>query len=387
MAALAALTAAACAGEQAGQPGLAVTDLLGGEPDPGFARVLGPRPFVFPEDHGPHPAFKTEWWYVTANLMDDDGNRFGVQLTFFRSALAPPAPAPDPAFPDSVSSETVERSAWGEPQAYMAHAALTDVTRDRFLSEERLSRPALELAGARARPFRVWLEDWELASVAPSDGDVFPLRLFAEVGEAGVDLRLDRGKPVALQGDRGFSPKGPGVGDASHYYSFTRLPATGEITVDGRPRAVRGTAWFDREWSTSVLGRNQVGWDWFALQLADGRDLMVFRLRATDGDDMRDGLVVETDGRHRRLAPEAFEIEVLDHWTSPDGDARYPSRWRIRVPAEGIDAVVEPWTADQEHRGLFRYWEGAVRVTGEEGAAGVGYVELTGYASPDAPGG
>lgn len=363
---------------------LSVSEVLGGGSDEGFARALEPRDFRFPEDHGPHPDFRTEWWYLTGNLEGADGERYGFQFTIFRSAL-------DPAQPDGTS-------AWSTNQVYMGHLALTDSAGGTFESRERFSRGALGLAGAQARPFRVWLEDWSLESMDSvgsarddsRDGraeSTFPVHLEAADGGIGLDLVLENTKPMVLQGDRGLSQKGPEPGNASFYYSFTRLEASGSVLMRGREVRVEGQAWLDREWSTSVLSEDQVGWDWFALQLSDGRDLMFYQLRLRDGtqDPLSKGVLVDGQGGSRLLSSEEVRLQIVDTWTSPIDGSEYPSGWRLVIPNDSIDLEVLPLIPSQELNLTFRYWEGAVRVRGMVGEApidGRGYVELTGYASP-----
>jgi predicted secreted hydrolase len=336
----------------------------------GYARALEPRPFTFPDDHGPHPEYRTEWWYYTGNVATADGRAFGFQLTFFRIAQAPPGPA--------------RPSAWAASQVYMAHFAVTDVAAGRFHPATRLVRGALDLAGAAARPFRVWAEDW---SVEGEGEQALPMRLRAAEGDLAVDLVLDGGKPLVLHGERGLSRKGPEEGMSSYYYSFTRMPARGAIRVGAERFAVTGHAWMDREWSTSALGPDLVGWDWFALQLSDGRDLMVYRLRRRDGslDPFSAGTIVGGDGLARALYAAEVVIEPLAWWTSPRGGIRYPARWKLAVPREGIALEIAPLVADQEFVEPVRYWEGAVRAQGHAGGGPVqarGYVELVGYADP-----
>lgn len=342
-------------------------EVLGGGAD-GFERARTAREFEFPADHGPHPAFRTEWWYVTGNLASAAGQQFGFQVTFFRFALAPPAgPVP-----------RAGASAWRTRQSYMAHLAVTDVAARRFISAERFARGALGLAGARAEPLAVWLEDWSLRAV---QGAGLPWRVQALAEEGGVDLRLDAGKPLVLQGDAGLSRKSATPGNASYYYSFTRLPASGRVHTPRGSFEVSGEAWLDREWSSSALDAGQVGWDWFALQLRDGRDLMFYQLRRADGsaDPHSAGVLVDPAGVASRLRAEQVQLSVLTHWSSPHSGARYPAGWRLRVPAHDLDLRIEPLLADQEHRGLFSYWEGAVRVRAGDAEAGHGYVEMTGY--------
>jgi predicted secreted hydrolase len=363
-------------GEGGGPPRLggtlSVAEALAPASTEGFERALVPRELAFPADHGPHPTFRTEWWYWTGNLRaaaDGGERRFGFQVTFFRSALAPTV-AP-------------RQSAWGARDVYMAHFALADVGAGRFHARDRLARGALDLAGAASEPLRVWVGDWAAEAGAPAG---WPLRLRAGEGDVGVDLTLSAGKPPVLQGERGLSRKSAEPGNASYYYSLTRMPVAGAVRVDGRALAVEGLAWMDREWSTSALSPDQVGWDWFALQLADGRELMLYRLRRRDGgiSPESQGTLVAADGAARVLDRDAVEVVVLDHWTSPRGGTRYPARWRLRVPAANLDVVVTPLLRDQELDLAVRYWEGAVQVEGTADGrplAGAGYVELVGYAA------
>jgi predicted secreted hydrolase len=350
---------------------LAVTRVLeGGD---GFARALAPRPFAFPEDHGPHPEFRTEWWYYTGNLRTPAGRHFGFQLTFFRIGLAPPPSAP--------SGAAVRASAWATRELLLAHFALTDTAGVRFHATSRTSRQALGLAGAQARPFRVWLEGWSAEGEGPAG---LPMRLRAADGEVAIDLRLSTAKPTVLQGDRGLSRKGPEPGNASYYYSFTRMPARGSVRVGAETFPVVGHAWMDREWSTSALGPDLTGWDWFALQLDDGRDVMFYLLRRRNGsaDALSAGTLVALDGTTRPLSATDATIEVLQHWQSPRSGVRYPSRWRVTVPSADLRLEVVPRLADQELIVGTRYWEGAVTIQGTAAGrpiAGAGYVELVGY--------
>ncbi len=343
----------------------------------GFARAEGPRPLVFPADHGPHVDFQTEWWYYTGNLTAAGGEQFGYQLTFFRRSIAP-ATASQPA----DAGEQV--SAWRTNQVYMAHLALTDVAGRRHHSFERFSRGAAGLAGAQVEPFRVWLEDWEV--MGPTSGQT---RLRAAVTEGDFNLQLDLAlrdlKGPILQGDRGYSRKGPEPGNASYYYSLSRLETVGTIVVRGQRWAVNGLSWMDHEFSTSALGPELVGWDWFSLQLSDGSEVMLYALRRVDGgrDPFSSGTLIAADGATRTLAADAFEIRPTGEWHSPRTRGVYPAGWVLTVPAADLRLVVMPLLADQEMRTSLPYWEGAVRVTGTHAGQAVngrGYVELTGYA-------
>jgi predicted secreted hydrolase len=335
----------------------------------GYLRAEGPVSLNFPADHGPHPDYQTEWWYYTGNLSTEDGQRFGYQLTFFRRALAPP-------------SQRVEReSAWATDQVYMAHLALTDVNGERHQAFERFSRGAAGLAGAQAVPFGVWLEDWSVEEV---ESGVNRMRA-AQDGWA-LDLRLADQKDPILQGERGYSPKGPQPGSASYYYSLTRLETTGTVQLPGAVYSVEGWSWMDHEWSTGALAADQVGWDWFSLQLDDGSELMVFQLRKEDGsiDPFSSGTFIAPDGTTRPLDRDEFQIRVEETWRSPHTGATYPAAWTLGVPAVGLRLEIEPYLADQELILSYAYWEGAVQATGEragQSVDGSGYVEMTGYAA------
>jgi predicted secreted hydrolase len=236
------------------------------------------------------------------------------------------------------------------------------------------------LAGAQAAPYQVWLEDWQVEEVAP---DVTRLRA-ADEGLA-LDLLLTDRKGPILQGDRGYSPKGPQPGNASYYYSLTRLETSGTLQVADAEYAISGLSWMDHEWSTSGLAAGQVGWDWFSVQLDDGSELMVFQLRREDGsiDPFSSGTLIDPDGNTGHLDRDEFEIRVEDTWHSPHTRATYPARWTVIVPAVDLVLEIEPHLADQELVLSYAYWEGAVRVEGERAGRAVrgnGYVEMTGYA-------
>lgn len=334
-----------------------------------FARAYQPLPLAFPRDHGPHPDFQTEWWYYTGNVQTEDGRRFGYQLTFFRRAVQP------------VAERVARPSAWAIEQVYLAHFTLTDVAGQGFHAFERLERGAAGLAGAAGDPnYSVWLRDWSVEQTGP---DQYHLRA-AEQGLA-LDLTLNDLKGAILQGEQGLSRKGPEPGNASIYYSQTRLQSEGTITVDAETFAVSGLSWLDREFSTSALSQGQVGWDWFSLQLDDGSEIMAYVLRREDGsiDVFSKGIYISPDGSTRLLQREDFMITATGQWTSPHSRGVYPSGWTVEIPAVGLVLEVEPLLKDQELNLSFIYWEGAVQVRGkhnEQALTGFGYVELTGYA-------
>lgn len=342
----------------------------------GFARATEPPAIEFPRDLGPHEAFAVEWWYWTGNVEDAAGRPFGFELVFFRRALAPPAAAQRPA-------------SLAEQGLVLAHAAVTDVAGRRFLCRERLLRRDGLRADARLRDGRLSLfcgsMRAEQAGEAPRPGFLPPLRLRVEERDFGFDLGVTAQKPVVLQGDRGLSQKGDAKGDASCYWSATRLFAQGSVRVGEQDFAVQGGAWCDREWSTSTLSSGQCGWDWFALQFEDGSELMWYRLRRDDGapDRHSQGLWVRPDGSSERLLSRDVECLPEGSWTAADGRATYPAAFRLRVARLGVDLVVRPRLPDQELHTLVRYWEGAVAAEGSKGAMplrGLGFLEMTGYA-------
>jgi predicted secreted hydrolase len=340
----------------------------------GFAQADAPYNWQFPLDFGAHPAFQTEWWYYTGNLKTADGRHFGYQFTVFRRALAPPS--------SPVTLAGGETSEWRADQIYMAHFALSDVEGGRYFHEQRFSRGGAGLAGAALEPvYRVWLEDWQVIAL----DEAAQITQVSALGAAfGLNLRLQQVKPPALQGDNGLSPKSDEPGSASYYYSLTRLKTAGKITVNGETFEVSGASWKDHEFSTSALGADAQGWDWFGLQLDDNRELMLGQIRMVDGsrEPAFGGLLVEADGSTRYLSAEDFNIEVTATWTSPHTGAVYPAGWNISVNtgAERLDITLTPLLADQELHGGggVDYWEGAVAISGD--AAGYGYAELTGYA-------
>lgn len=379
-------------------------------PTEGFARAIGPRPLRFPDDEGAHPEYQTEWWYYTGHLFAragesgasavpvnpntvpswllerdaGDRRRFGFQLTFFRSSVAPPMAA-------STSPPT---TAWTTTQAHLAHFTVTDVAADRFHSAERLARGAVGLAGALAEPYRVWLGPWSAAArpggVGSGHEAAAGVRLRAADGPVAVDVTVRAVKPPALHGQEGWSRKGPEPGNASYYYSFTRLAATGVVTTAAGVWPVDGGVWMDHEWSTSALADGRQGWDWLSLQLDDGRDIMAFQIRDAAGAAAPEssGSLVDDTGSVRSFGASDFDLVPTGSWRSPRTGARYPSGWRLQLPGEDIDLRLKPLTADQELATGFRYWEGAVTVDGTSGGRmikGRGYVELTGYAAAPTP--
>lgn len=344
----------------------------------GFRQVTGPCRLSFPADHGAHPDYRTEWWYYTGNLTDSGDRRFGFQLTFFRSALQPADQRkhwPDPA------------STWRSDQIYLAHAAISDLAVGRHLQAERMARPVLSMAGVEQTHAAtgVHVQTWKTTITSKSH------LLQADTGDFAIELELEALKKPVLHGDNGYSRKGQDPERASCYYSFTRLQATGNLTVDGTRHPVQGFAWMDHEFSTAPLQPGINGWDWFSLQLSDQSEVMVFLLRQADGSQnpATSGTFVTASGDTRHLQQKEIQITPLAHWTSPHSGARYPVKWRLRIPLLQLDLNLAANLDDQEmHTPLSTgvvYWEGSVRATGTRGETpieGVGYVEMTGYAGP-----
>jgi predicted secreted hydrolase len=336
---------------------------------PAWQYAAAPRGFAFPRDHGRHDGFKLEWWYFTGTCQDESGRRMGYELTFFRSALDPRQPASRP-------------SRWAASDLYVGHAAVTDVGGRDFAHTDRLQRARPGVAWASDRSLDVALLDW--SAKQDDDGSI---RLSAVDPTLSIDLSLTGGRGPFLEGPGGVNVKGKGGGHASYYYSMTRLRTAGTLGIHGHAyRIVNGLTWMDHEFSTDSLGPDQVGWDWFGLQLADGSDLMIYRMRNRSGaTDYLSGTRVTADGVPRYLSDRDIALSGDDPWTSPASGGRYPQRWVVTV--DGRKLVVRSPLATQElttsaSAGV-TYWEGAVDVSDDAGRpAGQGYLEMTGYAAP-----
>lgn len=331
---------------------------------PAFKKAFSPVPLKFPQDFGPHEDYQTEWWYYTGNLETETGRPFGYELTLFRRGLTP--------------GKAESGSQWRSNQIYFAHFTLSDIQNQDFYPQERFSRGAVGLAGAQAEPYRLWLDDWSIEAQSPEQ-----LQLQAQGKEVALDLTLLPTKPV-LQGDRGYSVKGPEPGNASYYYSVVQQPTTGTVTVQGESYSVSGKSWTDHEYSTSALSKGTQGWDWFSLELEDGSALMLYGLRTADNSTTPEsnGTYISPEGKVLHLDREDFDIDVLKTWKSPQSQAIYPARWNIAIPKLEIEAQVTPLMNNQELAFSTTYWEGAVQLAGsraQETIKGKGYVELTGY--------
>ncbi|HAR96223.1 MAG TPA: carotenoid 1,2-hydratase, partial [Deltaproteobacteria bacterium] len=317
-----------------------------------WKQAIAPREWHFPQDHGAHPEYRTEWWYFTGNLFGSDGHRYGYQLTFFRQGI--------------VQDRRLPNSSWSIRDLYLAHFALTDINEGRFLVFERASRTGPGLAGSETTGLNVWLLSWS----AKMKGGV--IRLTAVEGDRSIELELRPRKPVVLHGKGGLSQKGTMPGQASYYASLTDLSTRGTLRVPGKekPIQVQGVSWFDHEFGSNQLSSQQVGWDWFGLHLSDGRDLMLYLLRRQDGSvDIASGTVVEPDGQTRQVEASDIRIHVSRHWKSPKSGATYPARWTIHLSRHQVNLEVESLVADQElvtkeSTGV-TYWEGAVAGRGQ----------------------
>jgi predicted secreted hydrolase len=323
--------------------------------------------FAFPRDHASHPDFKIEWWYYTGNVATAAGRRFGYQVTFFRVGIdeAPTNP-----------------SRWAVRDLFMTHLAVSDPEGQRYVFDERLSRGGPGLAGAATDRYRVWNDDW-IGSLDDAGRHV----LRAAHAQTAVDLTLDEGKPAAINGVNGISQKGARPGNASHYYSLTRMPTRGTITLGGERFEVRGESWMDHEFGTSFLEPEQQGWDWLSIQLSDNRELMLYQLRRGDGsrDPRSSGTLVDARGATRHLAAADFTMRATGPTVRAPSGAVYPIRWTVEIPRERMTLDVTTPLANQElstkNSGV-SYWEGLIDVAGTSGGrsvSGRGYLEMTGY--------
>jgi predicted secreted hydrolase len=321
--------------------------------------------FVFPRDHGSHPEYRMEWWYFTGHLRNASGKRFGFEVTFFRVGIAPPG--------------TAASTRWDLQHVMPAHFAITDPSAKSFRYYEKLNRASPFTAGAAVGRLDVFNEGWKLTMA--SDGS---WRLVAAEGKDAIDLKLSSRKEPAIHGTNGVSIKAQGEGYASHYYSMTRLEATG--TLNGEP--VTGQAWMDHEFGSSALREHQQGWDWFSIQLDNDAEVMVYIIRKTDGtpDVTSSGSIITSEGRVIPIRHDQLRVTPLAQWRSPKSGATYPMGWRVELPAFRISLQLRPLMREQElvTTGSTQvvYWEGAVSVTGSfqgNSVRGDAYVEMTGY--------
>ena len=342
----------------------------------GFLSVSGPCNLVFPKDHGSHPGYRTEWWYYTGNLEAETGNRYGFQLTFFRSQII--APGAEKRWPQPPS-------AWRTRQIYLGHAAITDIFKKRHLQSELMARGTLGMAGVSQEAIDtiVFIKNWS----AKIGVDRHLLKTVSD--DFSYELTLKPVKPPVLHGQAGYSRKGSTPERASCYYSLSRLKTEGALTIGGKTIPVRGLSWMDHEFSTAPLEPGIIGWDWFSLQLSDQTEIMLFLLRNEEGrfNPASSGTFIDVSGKPRHLTKDDFRVDVLDFWKSPRSQAVYPVHWRLTVFPLAMQLTVRANISDQEMRtpattGV-TYWEGSISINGSVGkhpVKGSGYVELTGYA-------
>jgi predicted secreted hydrolase len=349
----------------------------------GFRTALPGYRFSFPRDHGAHEEFQTEWWYYTGHLHTSNGKSYGYELTFFRRGNRDPLVIQNP-------------SRWSVREIYLAHFALTDPSGNRFWYRERISREGLGKAGAENNRLRVYIDDWRAEGV--NDKIVLSAR---EEGN-GIHLELIPEKPVVLQGNDGLNQKGSQPGEASYYYSLTRLRTSGTLRINGAEFRVDGLSWMDHEFFSTPKhapeepGQSLSGWDWFSIQLGNRCEVMFYRLRKKDGSDssFSAGSLILPDGSTEPLSLSRIRLTPLSGWRSPETDATYPIRWKLEIPDKGITLDLEPLLPQQElvtaKSTRVVYWEGALRAEGSwEGSpvSGEGYLELTGYGGLPSPSG
>jgi len=328
-----------------------------GESPTGFAPVVPGRTFSFPADHGPHPDFRIEWWYLTANLKDASGSAYGTQWTLFRQAMRPGN----------------DQEGWANRQLWMGHAAVTSARTHRFA--EAFARGGVGQAGVDAKPFAAWIDAWDMrGSDQTGDTTVAPLDLKASAADFSYALHLNANRPLILQGDGGYSKKSERE-QASYYYSQPFFEAAGHIAIDDKQVEVSGQAWMDREWSSQPLASDQTGWDWFALHFTTGEKLMLYRMRQTDGHHYASGNWILPDGKALQIAP--AEIDLMPKAPVEIKGRKLPVAWHVAIPSLALSIDCAPLNAKSWMRTSFSYWEGPIGFAGSH--SGVGYLELTGY--------
>ena len=331
--------------------------------------------YVFPRDHFNHPEFQTEWWYYTGNLRSPDGRKYGFELTFFRTGIH---------LPERIAEQSA--AVWRPDQVYLAHFALSDIDGQRFYHFERLNRAGPDLAGSSLEDKTYWNGNWQVAWKSLASGEQ---ELQAVAQQFTLRIDLSPAKAPVIHGQEGVSRKGPEPSQASHYISFTRLQAGGSLQrANGSRVNLEGLAWMDHEFFSESRNTNLAGWDWFAIQLDNNEELMLYRLREKSGapDPYSSGTFVDGEGKARFLSPADFSLQPRQEWQSPHSKARYPISWQIDVPSLRLRLQQKTALDDQE---LYTrsavtpsYWEGAVTYSGEmdgKQAQGVGYLEMTGY--------
>lgn len=353
---------------------VAYVNLLAEEPASDFKKARGPLEFHFPVEHGVHPDYLLEWWYFTGFLKSEDKKEYGYQLTFFRYSLTP----------EEWRSHAIHSTAFKRSGILMGHLAVTDVYAKKYWSYERLSREGAGLSGINSDDeTRIWLEEWVVQIHA--DGTM-SLTANSGVGKdsIAIELELQTDTPPILHGDRGYSRKGKGLGQANYYYSLIHLETQGTIQVGQHSLAVKGTSWMDHEWGTSALPEDSLGWDWFGIQFEDKSALMAASIRLPNNETEPSFVssLYTGAGKLHKLDVSQVEVEVTEYWQSPSTGIVYPAAWNLTVPSQGLNCQVEPLVADQEFKGFSVYWEGLVAadcLSNGVAVSGHGYVELTGY--------
>jgi len=347
-----------------------VTILLAGNVIAGDWKTAEPGwRYEFPRDHQVHREFKTEWWYFTGNLFDAFGRRFGYELTFFRHGIRP------------VAERDPKASRFIVDDLKFAHFAITDVDGKQFNFDQKMNRGAFGESGFEAGERLAWIDGWTLEEKGHDAFDVAAATSFGS-----LRLHLRGTKLPVVHGENGVSVKVAGGTSASHYYSMPRLETTGEMIIDGATRSLGGETWFDHEWSSSQLGKGEIGWDWACLQFEDGAALMLYRMRLESGEveQSSSGTWIAPDGTTTLLRAADFQMTPTAFWKSKTTGAKYPIGWRIVLPAQHTEFTVQSVLDDQELRlGAVTYWEGAIDASGSRKGKpikGRGYLELTGYA-------
>ncbi len=345
-----------------------ISSVLSANNDTVFRKALDKRIFQFPDDFKPKTDFRNEWWYFTGNLETKDGRQFGYQFTIFRNSL---------------SMKKTYQNIWESNEIYMSHFAISDIEKNKFYSFEKISRALYPLAGFDSLDQKINVENSYFTFNYNPQTNLTNFEINAIADDIELALSLESQKPIVLQGDEGLSRKSGTIGNASYYFSITKLKTTGKIKINDQEFFITGSSWFDREWSTSSLDSNQNGWDWFSLQLDNNYEIMFYALRRNDGsfDEFSSGTIIDPEGKKQRITIDQIQLLVTDYWKSPDG-RKYPSGWIMKIPEQNLNLEITPTIKNQEHRLSFRYWEGAVKIKGKlkgKDLNGIGYVELTGY--------
>ena len=336
--------------------------------------------YNFPSEHRSHPNFKIEWWYFSGNVKDESGNKYSFMLTFFRRGLR------------LEKTSEVNRSRWALNNLYFSHFSVYSAKKNKHYFSEKISRGALGQAGASTEKFKVWIDDWK-AEIADRN-QPNKILIFAKKDKLYLDFELEPQKNPVIHGTNGISQKSSGVGQASHYYSFTRLKVNGSLSIEGKRITVNGSAWMDHEFGSNQLGKEQIGWDWFSIQLSNNTELMLYLMRNKSGsyDLTSSGSLIASDGSVIHLSLNDFKIKNKRFWKSKKSKALYPVEWVIEVPKYNINlkikALHEKQELDTAKSTQIIYWEGGINVEGlSQGISvnGVGFVEMTGYAEYGRP--